>query len=210
MRPRGFPPGDRPLAIGHRRSASRARLGEPRLRFSRTRLTDVVHRRPAACPAGLRPAPPACGLPRRFAGKRCAGPALAARRERPHAGPGPGSCAARPAGGRSPALPRAEGRSDEAAALSLSGGPRCPCGSSGTMAAAGALPAPRPLPGVNPVKGARRFRRRVSQGRRAGEGLPSSRRRLPNVPRPGAPAGALTTRRAALDAADSRSPCKGL
>jgi hypothetical protein len=48
---RGFPPGAHPVTIGHSRSVSSARLIEPCMRFSRTRLTDIVHRRHSAFPA---------------------------------------------------------------------------------------------------------------------------------------------------------------
>jgi hypothetical protein len=59
----------------------------------------------------------------------------------------------------------------------------CPSGSIGTMAASDALPARRPLPGSAPVIG-RRLSGGRSRVRRAGEGLPSSRRHRLNVPRP--------------------------
>ena len=59
----------------------------------------------------------------------------------------------------------------------------CPVGSSGTTAASDALPARRPLPGSSPVIG-RDAPTAHSAGRRAGEGLPSSRRHHLNVPRP--------------------------
>jgi hypothetical protein len=59
----------------------------------------------------------------------------------------------------------------------------CPAGSSGTTAASDALPARHPLPGSAPVIG-RDAPTAPSADRRAGEGLPSSRRHLLNVPRP--------------------------
>jgi retron-type reverse transcriptase len=58
----------------------------------------------------------------------------------------------------------------------------CPSGSIGTTTASDAVPAGRPLPGSSPVIRRRspvRFRRH-----RAGDGLPSSRHHLLNVPRP--------------------------
>ena len=51
----------------------------------------------------------------------------------------------------------------------------------------GRPPGSPPTSRRRPVKRAPRFRRRVFAGRRAGEGLPGSRRRLPHVPCPLAP-----------------------
>ena len=68
----------------------------------------------------------------------------------------------------------------------------CPSGSSGTTAASDAVPAGRPLPGSSPVIG--RHAPMRSRSHRAGDGLPSSRRHLLNVPRPlrrGVPDGCL-------------------
>ncbi len=59
----------------------------------------------------------------------------------------------------------------------------CPTGSSGTTAASDALPAGRPLHGSSPLIG-RPAPAVVPAARRAGEGLPSSRRHLLSVPRP--------------------------
>lgn len=71
---------------------------------------------------------------------------------------------------------------DEAAALPIAWGYVVRQADSGNMAASDALPARRPLPGSSPVIGQR------PSGdypvRQAGEGLPSSRRHLPNVPLP--------------------------
>jgi hypothetical protein len=55
-------------------------------------------------------------------------------------------------------------------------------GSIGTTAASDAIPAGRPLPGSPPVIG--RHAPAISTVSRAGDGLPSSRRHLPNVPSP--------------------------
>jgi hypothetical protein len=65
----------------------------------------------------------------------------------------------------------------------------CPLGSSGTTAASDAHPARHPLPGITGYK-ARRSDDAINQmtaDRRAGEGLPSSRRHRLNVPRPHTP-----------------------
>jgi len=58
----------------------------------------------------------------------------------------------------------------------------CPVGSSGNTAASDAHPAPRPLPGLTGYRTGRSDE--APQHRRAGEGLPSSRRHLPNVQHP--------------------------
>ena len=58
----------------------------------------------------------------------------------------------------------------------------CPLGSSSTTAASDAHPAPRPLPGLTGYRAGRSDE--APQHHRAGEGLPSSRRHLPNVQRP--------------------------
>ncbi len=63
---RGFPPGAQPVTIGHSRSVSSARLIEPCMRFSRTRLTDVVHRRHSAVPRQSLPGLGATTIPPRL------------------------------------------------------------------------------------------------------------------------------------------------
>ena len=73
-------------------------------------------------------------------------------------------------------------RVNEAAALPHRRRLCCPSGSIGTTTASDAVPADRPLPGSPPVIG---HRAPVSfRSHRAGDGLPSSRRHLLNVPRP--------------------------
>jgi len=74
-------------------------------------------------------------------------------------------------GARQP-FPALKGAAMKRRSFPFAGGLRCPSGSSGTTAASDALPAPRPLPGVNPVKRARRFRRRVSRAAGPGRASP--------------------------------------